>query len=343
MRHTTIQRAAARPGAPGRRAGSLRRAGMLALLWVWAASGCASGRRTGQDDGSPVDRPPAAGAAADASRAPTPGAGLGAGSSAAPGGAPIVEPNAGSNAGSIAGSIGASGNGAPRTGVAGAGRTGAVEVTVTWADAPPHVRRSPGRNACGADRSPSAHVHTLGGVVGAVVFLRGRDAGAAPAPAREAPASILAVRQCRFEPRVAVALPGQILAVINDDERRLDLRVERLAADPAQPAAGSPVPGASIALPVVGSRADLRWPAPGVHRLIAADTEPGFVVVPEAARAGVTNTLGTVRLAALPAGSYDVIVWHPPVDDAGAAIIARAPVTIASGATSKLTIPLTPR
>jgi hypothetical protein len=323
---------AVRPALAIRRAGALPNvlaaalagalAGALALPGAWAMAGCAGGRRTSADDGSPAERPIMVGAA-DAGRAATPGAG--------PGGAP-----------------GAAAPASP--GAAGAGRTGALEVTVTWDDAPPHVRSSSGRNACGAARSASARVHTLGGVAGAAVYLRDRAVETAQPPAREPSAALLAVRQCQVEPRVAVASPGHTLTVINDDERRLDLRVDRAARlDPPVAAPdgargpGSPEPAAIFALPVVGSRVELRWPEPGIYRVAGADTEPGFVVVPGAGPAAVTDTTGNVRLAALPPGSYDVIVWHPPVDDTGRAIVEQAPVDITPGDTSRLTVPLTPR
>ena len=314
MRPTSIQRAVARSRVRGRRAGSRCRAGvrpsalagLLLLLCAWPMAGCGGGR-TGHDDASPA----AAGPVADARRAPVPVTGSGAAAPAASTGA----------------------------------TAGALDVTVTWDDAPPQVRRSPGLDACGATRSAPVQVHTLGGVAGAVVYLRGSDA---QARAREPSAAVLAVRLCRAWPRVVLAQPGQALAVINDDERRLDLRVHRLPlpADTAQPGASQadgPELAASIALPVVGSRVDLRWPQPGVYRVAAADTQPGFVFVSDIAHAAVTDPVGRVQLAPLPPGSYDVTVWHPPVDDSGAPIIERASVTIVAGETSRSTIPLTMR
>jgi hypothetical protein len=336
---------------------------VLAVLCAGAVAGCASGRRTSHEDGSPVDRPsalPHAVGGPDVADGPDEA------------GAPDAAHAGRAPASGIASVVAALSAVATPAGAAEAGRTGALEVTVTFADAPPHLRRSPGRDACGAARAPRVRVHTMGGVDGAVVYVRGPNAEAAEtapaAPARrdrEQPAGVVAVRQCRVEPRVAVAQPGQILAVINDDERRLDVRIERLALNPALPAlpagaragasqagasaAGAgpsgPEPAATLALPVIGSRVDLRWSEPGVYRVAAADTEPGFVVVPGASRAGVTSAVGQVRLAALPIGSYDVIVWHPPLNDAdaGAPVVEQAQVTIAPGQTSQLTIPLTPR
>ncbi len=319
---------------------------VLALLCAGTMAGCAGGGGNGQDDGSAAERPGAAPA-----MYATGAAGAAGTAHAAPGGS--------TPAPGLASVVAALGAAAP-SGTARGGRAGALEVTVTFGDAPPHLRRSAGRNACGAARPPRVRVHTMGGVAGAVVYLRSRDGETAPPLDREPPAGILAVRQCRVEPRVVVAAPGQTLAVINDDERRLDVRIDRPAPDAALPAlpglpapaggqANSSAPAAgTLALPVVGSRADLRWPEPGVYRVAATDTEPGFVVVPEASRAGVTNTMGQVRLAALPIGSYDLIVWHPPLndgdkDDGDAPIIEQAQVTIAPGETSRLTIPLTPR
>jgi hypothetical protein len=358
---------------------------VLVVLCAGALAGCASGRRTSHEDGSP-------GAVANAPDVEgTPGVPAVPDAADEPGardvdevpdepGVPEIEDEEGAPAAGRAPAPGLAsvGAGASPAGGAEAGRTGALDVTVTFADAPPHLRRSPGRNACGAARAPRVQVHTLGGVAGAVVYLRAHGAGADPAreqraearepraeareqragarepraEAREQRAGVVAVRQCRVEPRVVVAQPGQTLAMINDDERRLDARVtqiahiERLAADAAgasRAAAGPAGPGtaATFALPVVGSRVDLRWPEPGVYRVAAADTEPGFVVVPGASPAGVTSVTGQVRLAALPIGSYDVIVWHPPLhDDDGAPVVARAQVTIAPGETSQLTIPL---
>ena len=322
---------------------------VLAVLCAGAVAGCASGRRTSHEDGSPgaVSHAPEVEGVSDVPKEED---------------APGVEgaPSAGrAPAPGLASVVAALGAAAPASG-AQAGRTGALEVTVTFADAPPDLRRSPGRNACGAARVARVRVHTMGGVAGAVVYLRAHGAEAAPAreqppEAREPRAAIAAVRQCRVEPRVAVAQPGQTLAVINDDERRLDVRIARiariagidgLAADVAgasRAGAAGPETAATFALPVVGSRVDLRWPEPGVYRVIAAETDPGFVVVPGTSRAGVTSAIGQVRLAALPIGSYDVIVWHPPLNDndAGEPVVEQAQVTIAPGETSQLTIPLT--
>jgi hypothetical protein len=335
---------------------SARRSGVLLLLGACALAGCAGNRRS-HHDGSPDARPDTPAMAAD-------GVGHAAGDAKPAPGASAARPGA-----------------------------GALEVTVIWDQAPPRLRSSPGRNPCGAARPAAVHVHTLGGVAGAAVYLRGAPADTAPAaaptaapaaapiapaaaptaataePAAEpaepaaAPAvtaelpAVLAVQQCRVEPRVVVARPGAVLALINDDERRHDVGIERLAgvepgagagaaAAAAGPGAGTDTgtrvaPAAILALPVVGSRAALRWTVSGIYRVAAAGVDPGFVVVPAGGHAAVTSAAGTVRFADLPIGSYDVMTWHPPVDDAGAALTARARVTIVAGKTSHLTIPLT--
>jgi hypothetical protein len=288
------------------------RPALLALVLAVAPAlvGCAGGRRAG-DDGSPAGRGDAGDAALRAPARPNP--------------AQVTRPAE------------------PAAPAAGAG---AVEVSVIWDDAPARLRRSPGRNACGASRAAPVQVHTLGGVAGAVVSLRPRADAPAPARPREdqpAPPALLALRQCRAWPRVVLLAPGEAVALVNDDERRYEIAIERLAGGLAvEPGkdAGERVT-ARIALPVVGSSAALRWPEPGVYRVAAADTEPAFVVVPDGARAGVTTALGSVRFDDVPIGSYDVIAWHPPVDDGAAPIVKQAPITVTAGQTAQSTIPLT--
>lgn len=309
---------------------------LLALVLAAALTpvGCAGGRRAGHDDGSPAEQ------RAD-------GAGRDAGTHAPARSTTRSEPVA-------------------RPGEPGGTGTGALEVSVTWDDAPPRLRQSPGRNACGASRSAPVQVHTLGGVAGAVVYLRPHvDAPAAAGARAEQPAAsaraeqpaaaLLAVQQCRAWPRVVLlARPGEAVSLVNDDERRHEIEIERLSAGlavaPAKDAKDAPnaTPASDaerattiIALPVVGSSAELRWPAPGIYRVAAADVEAAFVIVPDGVRAGVTTALGSVRFDDVPIGSYDVMTWHPPVDDGGAPITRQAVVTVTAGHTIQSTIPLT--
>lgn len=295
----------------------------LVLAVASALAGCAGGRRAGHDDDRPAEHREDGAAGRDA-HAPA--------RSTQP--EPVTKPAAEAAAG-----------------------TGTLEVSVTWDDAPARLRRSPGRNACGASRPAPVQVHTLGGVAGAVVSLRRRADAPAPATPEEppapptgadapAPAALLALRQCRAWPRVVLlARPGDAVALVNDDERRHEIGIERLAAglavEPGKDAGSAGRATATIALPVVGSSAELRWPAPGIYRVAAAGVEAAFVIVPDGARAGVTTILGSVRFDDVPNGSYDVMAWHPSVDDDGAPITRQALVTVTAGHTHQMTIPLT--
>jgi hypothetical protein len=299
----------------------------LALAGAPALAGCAGGRRASHGDGSPVDHREAGEAGRDAGPHALPGAAARPAEPTEPTTKPAATPGAS----------------------AAAAGTGAVEVSVTWDDAPARLRSSPGRNACGASRPAPVQVHTLGGVAGAVVFVRRRADSQAPAGAPdEQPAqpALLALRQCRGWPRVVLlARPGDVVALVNDDERRHEVSIERMAAGPVieseNDAGSGPAVSATIALPVVGSRAELRWPAAGIYRVAAADADAAFVIVPDDARAGVTTILGSVRFDDVPIGSYDVLAWHPPVDATGAPISKQALVTVAAGHTSQSTVPLT--
>lgn len=323
----------------------------LALAVALTPVGCAGGRRAGHDDGSPAEQREDR-------------AGRDAGTHAPARSTTRPEPVARSGE-----------PGARATG------TGALEVSVTWDDAPARLRQSPGRNACGASRSAPVQVHTLGGVAGAGVYLRPHVDAPAPAGARaeqpaagaraeqpaagaraeQSAAALLAVQQCRAWPRVVLLeRPGEAVSLVNDDERRHELEIERLSAGlavapaedatdakPAKPATNSKNPSDAehattiIALPVVGSSVELRWPAPGIYRVAAADVEAAFVIVPDGVRAGVTTALGSVRFDDVPIGSYDIMAWHPPVDDSGAPITRQALVTVTAGHTTQSTIPLT--
>lgn len=315
----------------GARCALARDASVLAALLLLAS--CAGGRGAGMDDGSPaqatpdMDAPAAAGPERDAT-AGTADAG--------------ADPGA---------------------------RAGALQITVTWADAPPGLRRSPGRNACGGERPAPVRVHTLGGVAGAVVLVRPRDAGTpardpdpdgAPAGPAEMP-PVLAVGECRLEPRVALlaqesALLAQ-LAVVSDDEDRHEIRIAQVAAGVGPDApAGDSAARASIALPVVGSRADVRLPAPGVYHVTGdaagrvsgrarrrgpgAAIEPAFVVVAPDGRAAVSGPSGQARFDELPPGSYDIIAWHPPVRAGGPPVTQQQTVTVAAGETGRVTLAL---
>jgi oxygen-dependent protoporphyrinogen oxidase len=219
-----------------------------------------------------------------------------------------------------------------------AGDGGRVAVQVTWPDAPAALRRPAGRNPCGAWRPAPVHVHTLGGVAGAVVELRGVADRAEPARALDSKASPteMAMRSCSLEPRVAL-LPGAgaELAIRNDDDRRHAVTIA--------PASGAAVYRAE--LPLLGSQVALPMNEPGIWRLSAAvdagaSAVPAWLIVPAHSHTAMTDEQGAVRFERVPAGAYEAVVWHPPVAPGQRAIEARKPVSVTTGQTTSLTLAL---
>lgn len=215
-------------------------------------------------------------------------------------------------------------------GVVGAGT---IEATVSWLSAPASARGSAGRNACGERRRPGVSIHTLGGVRGAVVRLGGIDRGRAPDPGTVVE---LAVRDCFVGP-AAVRAPrlGATLAVINDDERRHEVLIEHLG-----DGTGTPSQIARFTLPVIGHRVELPLDEPGIVRAssTADPTDHSFVVVPGTPYVAVTGDKGVATFEQVPAGTYQLAVWHPPVVAGDEPFVRTAEVTVVAGETAEVTL-----
>jgi hypothetical protein len=72
--------------------------------------------------------------------------------------------------------------------------------------------------------------------------------------------------------------------------------------------------------------------------------EHGFAFVADNPYAALTDNDGEFRLDQLPAGSYQVAAWYPPLVAGGQPLTAQASVTIPAdgAATVTLSFPLTP-
>jgi len=210
---------------------------------------------------------------------------------------------------------------------------GEIEVGVEWADPAAELLRSGGINACGAPVAPRVSVHTLHGARNTVVTLRELARGKEPNPEGTI---LLAIRECRLEPLVAVApRVGAVLAIINDDERRHEVVLEHLTG-------AEPELLARIPMPLVGQRFELSLDRPGLLRARGEGTgeAPAYVYVPPHPYAAVTDEKGKVRFAEVAAGDYRVEAWHRPVTEDGAPLVMSAEVTVTAGKKSEVTISL---
>lgn len=220
--------------------------------------------------------------------------------------------------------------------------TGSMNVTVTWLDAPAAARRPAGRNSCGVTGRPPVTIHTLGGVSGALVTvasttgfkLDGERSPAAPAPIE------LIVASCRVDPMVALAdRGGAAIELASLDENRHRVRVTALRAGDFDQL---------IDMPIAGARASVELPGPGTYRVARSDPsqnsaviDPGYVVIPGPGSHKLTDERGLASFSQVPAGTYRVRVWHPPVPGSDETGIERSrTVTIAKGSPTELEISL---
>ncbi len=165
---------------------------------------------------------------------------------------------------------------------------------------------------------PSLVIGPQGGVAFAVVTLAGTKA-----PARKPP--LVTNHQCRFVPHVQLASPNAALTVASDDQT-LHTTHAYDESDRTLFNVAMPVPGLKITRPLERARS-VR---------LACDTHPwmrGFVVIaPELA--AVTDESGRFVIDEVPAGTYELRVWHERLKGA------PQKVTVAAGATAEVTMTL---
>ena len=135
-----------------------------------------------------------------------------------------------------------------------------------------------------------------GGVAHAVVSVKGLVWGDTP-PAR------LTNKGCRFVPHVSVARPGAVLEVTSEDGTLHTTHAYALDGRSLYNIALPPLLGITAKRPVEKASGPIRF---------ACDTHPwmqGFVYV-STDRAVVSGADGRFVFADVPAGSYELTVWH---------------------------------
>jgi hypothetical protein len=207
---------------------------------------------------------------------------------------------------------------APTTG---AGTASTLEgVITTRATALPAIRVTVDPRVCGTQLPDEAIlVDEEGRLANAVVTLVGVKAtGTAPSP-------MILNDQCRFVPRVQVVPPGSTVRSSSKDAV--------LHTTTVQDANGRPL--FSLALPVPGLTMSKAVGAPGMAR-VTCNTHPwmrGWLVVTDE-MAAVTDAHGRFRLENVPAGTYELRVWHEALQPAS------RKVTIAEGKPATVEIEL---
>ncbi len=179
----------------------------------------------------------------------------------------------------------------------GAGVASTLEGVIrTRATALPAVRVTVDPRVCGTQLPDEAIlVDAEGRLANAVVTLVGVKATSTPPP------PMIMNDKCRFVPRVQVVTPG---ATVRSSSKDAVLHTTTV-----QDANGRPL--FSLALPVPGLTMSKAVGAPGIAR-VSCNTHPwmrGWLVVTDE-MAAVTDANGRFRLENVPAGTYELRVWH---------------------------------
>lgn len=196
-------------------------------------------------------------------------------------------------------------------------------VVTTRAAALPAIRVTVDPRVCGTELPDEAIlVNAEGRLANAVVTLVGVKATTTAGP------PMILNDHCRFVPRVQVVPPG---ATVRSSSKDAVLHTTTV-----QTANGRPL--FSLALPVPGLTMSKAVGSPGIAR-VTCNTHPwmrGWLVVTDE-MAAVTDANGRFRLDNVPAGTYELRVWHEALQP-----VSRK-VTIADGKPATVEIELVGR
>lgn len=193
-------------------------------------------------------------------------------------------------------------SGAPSTGL-----TGAIEGTVTWRGSIP----APLVTTCGTIANPGVRVSANRAVGGVLVYIEHAEIGRTiPGYGRaDSVGGTIAKRGCVLAPALQIVSPLPAGLAIHGDATGVKLRVTTPTGSPS----GDRAVGQSFELQEAG-RVLLQAQA-GVTRIEADDGSLGvaWVVATNTAYYAITDDTGRFRIDELPAGTYDVTVWRPPL------------------------------
>ena len=184
----------------------------------------------------------------------------------------------------------------------------------------PAARVTIDQNVCGNEIADEAIVRDASGrIANAVLTLAGVKAS------NNAAAAGVMNEKCRFSPHVQIVRPNATITTSSSDPM--------LHTTNAQTAAGKVL--FNVALPLPGIKITKPVAAPGVVRL-NCNTHPwmrGWIVVTDEI-AAISGADGTFTLTNVPAGTFELRVWHEALKGSA------QKVTVAAGQTAALTITL---
>ena len=216
--------------------------------------------------------------------------------------------------------------------------------------APPPLAVTPRLvDGCTTHARPELVVSSLGGVVGAFVWLEKVSRGTNQTTSKYAEVKWLRPNDeagCGFSPsRLVLGRIDGGISVSSQLEARIELVIARIDDHKNGNEKIKSETIATLPMAPVGRRFDVPLVHPGIYRLQAANGESAFVVVAGHPYVGVTNPSGDVTFTGLVAGTYHVVIWHPPVHGQAVsphAISRRTTVKVKAGTLATAVVELWP-
>jgi hypothetical protein len=195
-----------------------------------------------------------------------------------------------------------------------------IGIVTTRAGAPPLARVTIDQKVCGNEIADEAIVRDASGrVANAVLTLAGVKSS------RNAPAAGVMNERCRFSPHVQIVRPNATITTTSRDPM-LHTTNAQISTGKVLFSVALPLPGIRITRPVAGA---------GVVRL-NCNTHPwmrGWIVVTDEI-AAVSGGDGAFTLTGVPAGTFELRVWHEVLQGASQR------VTVTPGQTTKVAVVL---
>ena len=192
--------------------------------------------------------------------------------------------------------------------------TGRIRGVVTLRGAVPVSRSEPvaqQQNVCGTSVGVTRlSLGANGAVKGAIVYLDGLDAGAAPSQALQ-PVVVVEQKDCQYAPGALVVSPGTPIDIVNDDPILHNVHAREQTTDGLRTVF-------NIAQPVRGQRTRVSVPLtrPGVVELSCEAGHPwmsAYMLVASHGYAAVSDQNGAFAIDDVPVGTYPLTMWHQGV------------------------------
>jgi plastocyanin len=208
---------------------------------------------------------------------------------------------------------------------------GTIQGTVRLKTPPPAAKSLPvvkDGAVCGKDApNESVVVGEKGGLRNVVVFVKDARFAGKPSPVAGA---ALDQRACRYIPHVQALTVGTSLSLMNNDAI-----LHNVHANDAN------LTVFNVAMPIKGQKLPVPMRKPGLMKLQCDAGHTwmnGWIYVFDHPYYAVTDEHGAFSIKDVPAGEYNVELWHEPADGKGAGVRETAKVKVSDGSAAHLDV-----